>query len=435
MDWIGLIGIVAIMFLLLLSGVPMWVPFVVAPLILLIVYYPGVDLVTVFTQQVMVGLRPLSLTCVPMFIFAADLICRGQGGHKLIDFVKAWIGHLPGGLAMSTAGGCTVFGAVSGSAQATVVAIGKPMYPALMEAGYSSSWSFGIIVSSAGIALLIPPSLAAIIYGVAAQTSIGALFLAGFGSGLLVFALFAIYSFIYSKVKGIGTSPSASWAERWRTTKAAAPTFGFPVIILGGIFSGMFSPTEAAAVSVAYALIVEMAIYRDVKLKEVFLSARESGLIMGIVLFLVGLGAFMSWALAYAGVPDMIIPPLLGTDPSQLRLIIIILVAYFFACMFVDIVIALYVLTPLFGGYVLALGIDPIYLGALVILQSAIGVTSPPFGINIFTASAVFRRPFWEVTRGVFPWLALMLVANVIIIIFPDIVMWLPHAMLGGYGR
>ena len=431
MSWIDLILIAALMFVLLLAGLPMWVPFLIAPLMALWVFYPDVNLHIVFPQQVIVGLQPLTLTCVPMFIFAADLICRGQAAEKLVNAVKSWVGHLPGGVAISAAGGCTVFGSVSGSAQATVVAIGKPMRPALLEAGYSSSWAFGIIVSSAGIALLIPPSLASIIYGVAAETSIGAVFLAGFGSGLLVFFLFSIYSVIYSKIKGVGRLPKASWSERFRTTRAALPVFGFPVIILGGIYSGLFSPTEAAAVCVAYAIIVEAAIYRDINFKDIVLSAIASGLIMGIVLFLVGLGRFMSWVLAYAGVPGMILPPLLGPDPTQLRLIIIVMVAYFFACMFVDIVIALYVLTPIFAPYVIQLGIDPVYMGALVVLQSCLGVTSPPFGINIFTAAAVFKRPFWEVTKGVFPFIALMLLANVIIIAVPDIVMWLPDAMLG----
>ena len=434
MTWAGLIIIMAIMFILVLSGVPMWMPFVVAPLILLVFYYPGIDIAVIFNQTVLEGLEPLPLTAVPTFIFAANIICRGQGANRLVDFIKSWIGHLPGGMAICTAGGCTMFGAVSGSVQATVVAIGKPLRPPLLEAGYSSPWAFGIIISSASLAALIPPSIAAIIYGVAAEVSIGALFLAGVGSGLLVFALFSIYSIIYSKIKGIGTFPEASWTKRFRATTGALPLFGFPVIILGGIFSGIFTPTEAAASSVVYAIVVEKLIYRELSFKGISQAALQTGMIMGIVLFLVALGRFMSWTLSYSGVPQMIFPHLLGTDPTQLRVIIMVLVSYLIACMFIDSIIAIFVLTPLFAGYVLQLGIDPVFLGAVVILQCAIGACTPPFGINIFTAVAVFQRPYWEVTKGVFSWMAMMLVANIIILIVPDIVLWLPRLMIRGYG-
>ncbi len=426
----GLIIIAIVMLTLLLLGFPMMVPLVAGSLIAVIFYLPSLE-VDVVVRQTLLGISPIVLVCIPLFLFAADLMCRGQSATRLIDFVKAWVGHLPGGLAICAVSGCVLFGSVSGSAQAGVVAIGGPLRRPLLEAGYGQSFTHGIIVSSAGIALLIPPSMDAIIYGVAARVSIGALFMAGIGSGLLVFVLFSIYSIIYSKVKTVGMYQKVGWSERIRATKRAGLTFGLPLIIMGGIFGGVFSPTEAAAVAVVYALFVETAVYREIRMKHILQSALSTGLVTGIVFILVGFGQALSFVLSYGQVPQMILPPILGTDPSPLRLIIVILASYFVASMFVDAIVAIWIFTPIFAVYVAQAGIDPIFLGAMVILQTAIGVTSPPFGPTIFTAVAIFRRPFLEVARGVPPFLILMLVANVLVYFFPPIVTFLPSMMLG----
>ena len=403
----AIVLIVAVMFILLLLGFPMMVTMAVGSLIAFLFYLPGLSMNTVMSQMLL-GISPIALISVPLFLFAAELMCRGQSATRLVDFVRAWVGHLPGGLAISTALGCTLFGALSGSAQATVVAIGKPIRPVMLEASYSQSFTSGIIVSAAGIALLIPPSIDAIVYGVAAKTSIGDLFLAGIGSGLVVFFLFSIYSIVYSKVKGIGTYPRANWSKRKIATRRALLTFGFPVIIIGGIFTGTFSPTEAAAVSVAYALVVEAGIYRGVDIKGFAECAVSAGMVTAIIFILVGFGQVFSFVLSYARVPQTVLPLLLGPSPSVLRLILIIMASYFVLCMLVADIVVIFVLTPIFAPYVTQLGIDPIWLGAMVILQTSIGVTSPPFGVTIFTATAIFKRPFWEVTKGVPPLLVLM---------------------------
>lgn len=367
-----------------------------------------------------------------MFIFSAELMTRGKTAVRLVEFVKAWIGHIHGGLAISLVLSCTLFGAVSGSAQATVVAIGKPLHTPLEKAGYPSSFIYGLIVASSGIALLIPPSLTAVIYAVAAKCSVGALFLAGVGTGIAVFLLFSIYCFIYTRRKDIGISPKGTLRERMKATKNSILALGFPIIILGGIFSGIFSPTEAAAVAVVYAILVEAGIYRDIKMKDVMEAALSAGVITAVVFILIGMGQVLSFVLAYSGVPQMIIPRILGPDPSQLRLIILIMVTYFIAGMFVDVIVAIYVLAPIFAPFVTQLGINPIFLGALVILQSAIGVATPPFGANIFTAIAIFRKPYFEVVRGL-PWfIVLALIVCALMIAFPEVVLFLPN--LAGLG-
>jgi len=427
-----LILFIVTMFGLLFAGFPMMVSIIVPAILAITFFLPTVSATNVLVGQIIIGIRPMTLICIPMFIFSAELMTRGKTATRLVEFVKAWIGHIYGGLAISTVLSCTLFGAVSGSAQATVVAIGTPLHTPLEKAGYPSSFIYGLIVSSSGIALLIPPSLTAIIYAVAAKCSVGALFLAGVGTGTAVFILFSIYCFIYSRHKKIGVSPKCTLRERMKAVKGSILAIGFPIIILGGIFSGIFSPTEAAAVAVIYAILVEAGIYRDIKMKDVMEAALSAGVITAVVFILIGMGQVLSFVLTYSGVPQMIIPRILGPDPSQLSLIILIMITYFIAGMFVDVVVAIYVLAPIFAPFVMQLGINSIFLGALVILQSAIGVATPPFGANIFTAIAIFRRPYLEVVRGL-PWfIVLALIVCALMIAFPEAVLFLTN--LAGLG-
>jgi len=214
------------------------------------------------------GFTPPSLICVPMFILAANIINAGYSASRVINLVKTFMGHLPGGLPITTTASCTLFGAISGSTQATVAAIGGVMRPMLLKAGYSSSYTLALIINSSDIALLIPPSIASIVYGVATNTSINKLFLAGIGPGILIFILFSIYNFLDSKIKGVGQLPKASWQERLNALKEATFVMFFPIIIIGGIFCGIFSPTEASAAAVGYALILEGIIYKTLKPKN-----------------------------------------------------------------------------------------------------------------------------------------------------------------------
>jgi len=421
----ALILITVAMFVLLFAGFPMMLSLIVPALIAIIFFLHNVSVTNTVVGQIIIGIRPMTLICIPMFLFAAELMTKGKTAIRLVEFVRAWIGHIYGGLAISTVLSCTLFGAVSGSAQATVVAIGKPLHEPLKKAGYPSSFIYGLIVASSGIALLIPPSLTAVIYAVAAKCSVGALFLAGVGSGTAVFLLFSIYIFFYARHKKIGISPKYTLRERMKATKNSIPALGFPLIILGGIFSGIFSPTEAAATAVIYAILIEAFIYRDIKMKDILDSALSAGVITAVVFILIGMGQVLSFVLTYAGVPQMIIPRILGSNPSQLSLIILMMITYFIACMFVDVIVAIYVLTPIFYPFVMQLGIDPVFLGALVILQSAIGVATPPFGANIFTAIAIFRRPYLEVVRGL-PWfIVLGLIICALMIAFPEAVLFL----------
>jgi C4-dicarboxylate transporter, DctM subunit len=420
--WISMIS-------MLLLGFPFMVVILGSLLLHISISFPSFNF-TVLIQQIINGMTPPALVCVPMFILGANIITSGQAAPRLINMVRSFVGHIPGGLPITTNASCTLFGAVSGSTQATVAAIGGTMRPMLLKAGYNSSFTLGLIINSSDIALLIPPSIGFIVYGVVTSTSIGKLFLSGIIPGLIIFLMFSIYSYVYSRVKNVGVQPRATWKERGQAVKDGILVLGFPLIIVGGIYAGIFSPTEAAAAAVAYALFLEGIIFRTLTVKKLISAFLDTGIITGVVFILVGAGQAFSWFISFLKLPQEIMPIIIGTDPTQLKVIITVVISYFVACMFVDPIVAIYVLSPIFQPYVMSLGIDPVFLGTLVTLQAAIGSATPPFGCDIFTAQLIFRRPYWEVIRHTPPFILMLILTTILIIAFPELATFLPNSAL-----
>lgn len=419
---------------MLLFGFPFMVTFLGSLLLYVYIYLPdsAPDLVATMVQQVITGVTPEALVCVPMFILAASLATSGESAARLIRMLKAFFGHVTGGLPITLNASCTLFGAVSGSTQATVAAIGATMRPMLLEAGYPSSFTLGLIINASDLAYLIPPSIGFIVYGVVTSTSIGKLFLSGIFPGILICVLFSVYCYIYSRVKNIRPLPRASWAQRADAAKDSLPVMGFPAIIIGGIYTGYFSPTEAAAIAVLYALILETIVYKSLTLKKIVDAFLQTGVICGVVLILVGAGQAFSWMISFMQIPQQLVPHLFGANPSMLRVILIINAIYFIGCMFTSPLVLIYILSPIFAPYVASCGIDPIFMGTLVVLQAAIGAATPPFGADIFTAQLLFRRPYREIIGHAFPFILIQLIAAVTLVIFPEIALFLPRLALGG---
>jgi len=385
----------------------------------------------VLVQQMLTGITPSALICVPLFILGANLITAGDAAPRLVNMIRVFTGHVPGGLPITTNASCTLFGAVSGSTQATVAAVGKTMRPMLLNAGYKSSFSLGLIINSSDIALLIPPSIGFIVYGVVTQTSIGDLFLAGILPGLLIFALFSIYSVVYSRFHQVGTTPKADWPERKKALKEGILVLGFPLIIIGGIYLGIFSPTESAAAGVLYALVLEGLIYKTLTRAKLRTALLDASVITAVVFILVGAGQAFSWLIGFLRLPQMVMPHIIGDDPTQMTIVLTVIVTYFIACMFVDPIVAIYVLSPIFQPYVESLGINPLFLGVLVVMQAAMGSATPPFGCDIFTAQLIFRRPYLEVIWHTLPFTLIELAAAAIIILVPEIATFIPDLAMG----
>jgi tripartite ATP-independent transporter DctM subunit len=415
----------SIMIVLLLMGFPMMIPLITGAAVGFYTMFGGFSQMETMVQQMMAGIRPASLIAVPMFIFAADIMTRGQSADRLIDMVMAFVGHVKGGLAVSTATACTMFGAVSGSTQATVVAVGSPLRPRMLNAGYKDSFVLALIVNASDIAFLIPPSIGMIIYGVVSNTSIAELFIAGIGPGLLILAMFATYSVIYATRHNVPTEPKASWPDRARAIRSALWPLGFPAIIIGGIYGGIFSPTEAAAACVLYALVLEVIVFRSLSLKGVYDTAKSTGLITAVVFILVAAGAAFSWVISFAQIPQAILGGIGIDEMGPIGVLFVISIAFFIGCMFVDPIVVILVLVPIFAPVVQSVGLDPVLVGTIIVLQVAIGSATPPFGCDIFTAIAVFKRPYMEVVRGTPPFIVMLLSVSVLLIFFPQIALFL----------
>ncbi|MEX1035495.1 MAG: TRAP transporter large permease [Sneathiella sp.] len=419
------IKIAGIMIVLLLAGFPMMVPLLLGAFYGFYELFSGFSKMEFMVQQMLAGIRPASLIAVPMFILAAEIMTRGQSANRLIDLVMKFIGHIKGGLAVSTATACTLFGAVSGSTQATVVAVGSPLRPRMLKAGYNDSFVLALIINASDIAFLIPPSIGMIIYGVISSTSISELFIAGVGPGLLLLVCFSVYSIIYATIKGVPTEPKSTWGERLGAMKMAVWPLGFPVIIVGGIYGGIFSPTEAAAACVLYALILEIIVFRSLKLRDIYAIAKSTGLITAVVFILVGAGAAFSWVISFANIPQEILGAVGVDQMGPKGVLAVISIAFFIGCMFVDPIVVMLILVPIFVPVVEAVNLDPVLVGVIITLQVAIGSATPPFGCDIFTAIAVFRRPYMDVIRGIFPFTVILFFVSVALIFFPQIALFL----------
>ena len=417
--------LVTIMIVLLLLGFPMMIPLLAAAIVGFYEMFNGFGQMTTLIQQMMGGIRPASLIAVPMFILAADIMTRGQSADRLIAMVMSFIGHIKGGLAISTATSCTLFGAVSGSTQATVVAVGSPLRPKMLKAGYSDSFTLALIINASDIAFLIPPSIGMIIYGVISETSIAELFIAGIGPGLLILVLFSLYCLFYAWRNKVPTEEKASWGARLTSVKEALWPLFFPVIIVGGIYGGIFSPTEAAAVCVLYALLLEFVIFRSLKTIDIYRIAKSTGLITAVVFILVAAGNGFSFIISFAQIPQAILESVGVNDAGPVGVLVAISIAFFIACMFVDPIVVILMLTPIFAPAIQATGLDPVLVGVLITLQVAIGSATPPFGCDIFTAIAIFKRPYWEVIRGTPPFFILLILSAALIIMFPQIALFL----------
>ncbi len=416
--------LLGLMFLLLAFNFPMIIPMVVAPLVVMIIYIPKVDIMLA-VQQLIAGVNTQVLLAVPMFILGADIMSTGHSTNRLLDFIEAFVGHIRGGMAITTAAACTLFGAISGSTQATVVAIGKPMRGRLLSLGYSDSASSGLIINSAIIALLIPPSISMIMYAVVTGSSVGNLFIAGVGPGIFMFLLFAIWSFFYANKVNIPKGEKKDWGERLSSLKRALGPLGFPMIIFIGIYGGFFSPTESAAVTVVYAFVLEFFIFKTLKLKDISRIALSTAVSTSVVFILVAGGQLFSWVISYAQIPQMMTTAVLGTNPSALRILVTVTAFMLVACMFVDSLVAIIILSPIFYTVAMKAGINPIHLGIVITLQAAMGSVTPPFGCNIFTGCAIFHRPYFDIIKGMPPYLIMELIVTVVVILCPQLSLFL----------
>lgn len=382
-----------------------------------------------FIQRLTEGINSFSLLAIPLFIFAADVIARGEIGERLLRMVESMLGHVTGGVAITTAVACALFGAISGVGAAAVVSIGPIVYPALLRQGYSQSFAVGLILASSTLAMLIPPSVAIIIYALQTNESVGQVFLSGLSAGVLLTFAFAVYSWAYAKTRGIGKQEKAAWPERWQRFREAFWALGLPAIIFGGIYSGVFTPTEAAGAACVYAIIVETLIYKQLRLREILNVSTNSAMTIATLMVLISAGSVLTFYLTLEQVPQTIAQILEGQPVFVILLLLNII--FLIAGMFVDPSSAIIVFSPLIYPAALAAGIDPIHLGAVIVMNVSIGMITPPMGMNIFLGIMTFKVSYMTAVRGSIPFILVALAVLGFVTYIPILTTWLPDLAFG----
>lgn len=382
-------------------------------------------------QKIFGGVDHSTLLAIPFFIFAAHLMGSGQIARNLTGFVRAMIGHTRGGMGHTVIGGSMAFGSVSGSAPATVAAMGKMVYPEMRKNGFSEKFSLGLLVASAETALLIPPSITFIIYGWMTGTSIARLFAGGLAVGIFLGLAFAVMVWIEAKRKGIEPDAKSSWGQRYQALKDSAWALGMPVIILGGIYSGTITPTEAAAVSVVYAIFVEMVIYRNFGFKDLFRITEQSAISTCVIFILLAMGGLISFYVTLAQVPTQITDFLTAIDAGPIQFLLAVNICFLIAGMFIDPNSALLILVPPLFPVATALGVDPVHFGMIVTLNISLGMITPPFGLDIFVASSTLQKPVLNIIKGVWPFVFVNILVLLVITYVPQISLFIPKMLFG----
>lgn len=377
---------------------------------------------TQITNTMFSALESFSLMAVPLFILAATLMSRGGITQRLVGAANALVGGLPGGLAMTSVLSCMFFAAISGSSVATVIAIGSLLIPSMIKSGYGRDFSTGIITTSGSLGILIPPSIPLIVYGVVAETSIGDLFTAGIIPGVLTgFALMGLAAFIaWRRRLGVGMDPMTI-GERLRAIGAALPGLLLPVIILGGIYTGAFTPTEAAAVAILYAFVVGMFLYRDMSLRDLPEILTTSARMSAMIMFVIANGYLFAFFLATERVPGAVGTLLTNADlPAWAFLLGVNALLLVVGC-FMETSSAIVILAPILVPVGLELGINPVHLGIVIVMNLELGLLTPPVGLNLFVASGLTNMSVLRVARACLPSFAVLLVAVLIVTYVPEI--------------
>ncbi len=384
-----------------------------------------------FIQKTLGGIDHTTLLAIPFFILAAQLMGSGQIAKRLTGLVRALIGHTAGGMGHTVIGGSMAFGSVSGSAPATVAAMGRMVYPEMRASGFSDRFSLGLLVASAETALLIPPSITFIIYGWMTGSSIARLFAGGLAVGLVLGLAFATLVVWEARRSGIKPSERTTAAQKLAALKAAVWALGMPVIILGGIYSGYFTPTEAAAVSVVYAILVEMVVFRELSFAQLVDITEKAAISTAIIFILLAMGGVLSFFVTLAQVPTHISEFLTAIDAGPITFLLVVNVCFLIAGMFIDPNSALLILVPPLFPVATALGVDPIHFGMIVTLNISLGMITPPFGLDIFVASSTLDKPVMTIIGGVWPFVVANIAVLLIVTYVPGISLFIPNLIFG----
>ena len=365
------------------------------------------------------SINKFPLAAIPFFILAGNIMESGGISRRLVEFAKSLVGGVQGGLPMTCVLTCMIFAAVSGSSVATTFAIGNILIPALVKVGYPTTWAASLQATSAELGVIIPPSIPMILYGVSAEVSVGELFIAGIGPGILIGLGLMAFIWVYCRIKGWGKNDGEGRQSVGKATMKASWALLMPVIILGGIYGGVFTPTEASAVAVFYSLIVGLLIYREIKLSDLLVILRKSVLSSAVIMFIIANAGLFAFLITRAGVPDAIGHWLQDVLKSPTYFLLGVNAALFLIGMFIETSAAIIVLAPILAPVAMHFGIDPVHFGMIMVVNLAMGMITPPFGVNLFAACTVARISLDRMIKDLIPFVLVILVCLMIITYVP----------------
>jgi len=415
----SLLVLVVIPLLLLVIGMPIFLVLIVSAL-LGILFLGGIPLHAVHTAM-FGGLDSFPLLAIPLFILAGDVMGRGGIAQRLIELVMSIVGGVRGSLAISTIGAASVFGAMSGSSVACVAAIGKLTLPSLEKAGYKRGFGVSLITATGVIDVIIPPSIPMIIYAIAAQQSAAILFLAGIVPGLIVACALSIYVMIHARIEMIPVGDPARWINIWESLKRSIWAIFAPVVILGGIYGGFFTPTEAAGIACVYAVFVSVFIYKQLSWKDVWQITLDCSLLVGQIMIIVAAAGAYAWFITTSGLASTLVQAIASVQMETWLLLLAINILLLVVGSVVEPPAAILVLMPLLVPITAQAGIDPVHFGLVVTVNLAIGMFLPPFGLNLFASNALFGTPLPVLYRGVLPFLLIYLAILMLLTYVPAI--------------
>ena len=375
------------------------------------------------------GIEKFEIMAIPFFILAGNFLTHGGVAKRMINFATSMVGHWYGGLGLAGVVACALFAAVSGSSPATVVAIGSILLPAMVKAGFPNKFGAGVIATSGALGILIPPSIVMVMYSVATNTSVGALFMAGVVPGLALAATLGGVTWYRARKYDYPRQPKASWGERWKSFRASVWGLLLIVVVMGGIYTGIFTPTEAAAMSAVYAFFVAVFIYRDMGLKDVPKVLLNSANMSAMLLYIITNAVLFSFIMTNENIPQALADWMLGNGLGVITFLLAVNVILLLAGNFMEPSSIVLIFAPILFPVAVQLGIHPVHFGILMVVNMEVGMCHPPVGLNLYVASGITKMGITELTVAVWPWLLSMLCFLGLVTYWPDLSLWFPRQL------
>lgn len=414
-----------LLFALMLTGMPISISLGLTVLTFL---FTMTDVpVQAVALKLFTGIEKYEIMAIPFFILAGNFLTHGGVARRMINFATSMVGHWHGGLALGAVVACALFAAVSGSSPATVVAIGSIVLPAMIKQGYPKSFGAGVVATSGGLGILIPPSIVMVMYAVSTNTSIGQLFMAGVIPGLMLATMLGLITWYLARKNNYPRMTKASWAERYTSFKECAWGLLLVVIVMGGIYAGVFTPTEAAAVSAVYAFVIAVFVYKDLSLKQVPKVLRDAASMSSMLLYIITNAVLFSFLMTSENIPQAMASWIIDQGFGVITFLLVVNVLLLVAGSVMDPSAIVLIMAPILFPIAMALGIDPVHFGIMMVINMEIGMVTPPVGLNLYVASGITKMGITQLSVAVLPWLLTSLVFLMLITYIPQISLWLPN--------